>query len=83
MAQYFADTGMIPPGICKSQVEMLVQQTLDLDRPWRERRDMLSGVLSAASVEEAPTPSRLFVQGARSCTWPSEQFRPVSSGENQ
>ncbi|CAK0811671.1 unnamed protein product, partial [Prorocentrum cordatum] len=34
------------------KVELLVQQTLDLDRPWRERRDMLSGILSAASVED-------------------------------
>ncbi|CAE8673393.1 unnamed protein product, partial [Polarella glacialis] len=34
------------------KAEMLVQQTLNLDRPWRERRDMLSGILSAASVED-------------------------------
>mmetsp|Transcript_18691 Transcript_18691/g.60917 ORF Transcript_18691/g.60917 Transcript_18691/m.60917 type:complete len:743 (-) Transcript_18691:14-2242(-) len=34
-----------------NKVEMLVQQTLELDRPWRERRDVLSGILSAASVE--------------------------------
>lgn len=25
-------------------------QVLNLDRPWRERRDMLSGILTAASV---------------------------------
>lgn len=34
------------------KVERLVQQTLELDRPWRERRDVMSGVLSAASVED-------------------------------
>lgn len=34
------------------KVSLLVQHTLDLDRPWRERRDMLSGILSAASVED-------------------------------
>eukprot|EP00928_Gymnodinium_smaydae_P049651 TRINITY_DN3333_c0_g2_i1.p1 TRINITY_DN3333_c0_g2~~TRINITY_DN3333_c0_g2_i1.p1 ORF type:complete len:935 (+),score=174.23 TRINITY_DN3333_c0_g2_i1:137-2941(+) len=34
------------------KVELLVQQTLELDRPWRERRDMMSGILSAASVED-------------------------------
>ncbi len=27
-------------------------QVLNLDRPWRERRDMLSGILSAASVND-------------------------------
>lgn len=25
---------------------------MNLDRPWRERRDMLSGILSAASVND-------------------------------
>ncbi|CAK9017475.1 Calcium-binding mitochondrial carrier protein SCaMC-2-A (Small calcium-binding mitochondrial carrier protein 2-A) (Solute carrier family 25 member 25-A), partial [Durusdinium trenchii] len=34
------------------QVELLVRQVLNLDRPWRERRDMLSGILSAASVAD-------------------------------
>eukprot|EP00434_Breviolum_minutum_P026774 symbB.v1.2.023665.t1/scaffold2180.1/size86746/1 len=33
-------------------VELLVRQVLNLDRPWRERRDMLSGILSAASVND-------------------------------
>ena len=33
-------------------MELLVRQVLNLDRPWRERRDMLSGILSAASVED-------------------------------
>lgn len=32
------------------KVELLVRQVLNLDRPWRERRDMLSGILTAASV---------------------------------
>ena len=27
-------------------------QVLNLDRPWRERRDMLSGILTAASVAD-------------------------------
>ncbi|CAJ1376207.1 unnamed protein product [Effrenium voratum] len=34
------------------KVEFLFQQVLNLDRPWRERRDMLSGILSAASVSD-------------------------------
>lgn len=34
------------------KVEHLVHQTLEMDRPWRERRDMLSGILSAASVDD-------------------------------
>eukprot|EP00439_Symbiodinium_sp_Y106_P041701 s3176_g5.t1 len=34
------------------RAEMLIQQVLNLERPWRERRDMLSGILSAASVAD-------------------------------
>lgn len=34
------------------KVELLVQHTLEMDRPWRERRDMLTGILTAASVED-------------------------------
>ncbi|CAE7334928.1 KSR1 [Symbiodinium natans] len=34
------------------RAELLVQQVLNLERPWRERRDMLSGILGAASVAD-------------------------------
>ena len=47
---------LVPPHLgafsCRKKVELLVRQVLNLDRPWRERRDMLSGILSAASVAD-------------------------------
>lgn len=51
-AQLAAQMVAIGVELDSDKVEQLVRQTLDLDRPWRERRDMLSGILSAASVED-------------------------------